>query len=262
MIAKVVKMQKGMEEMTNEELFVLYQESRDQGIKQELTLRYLYLAKSVAIQMNNLYSDFMQMEDIIHEGVIAIMKGIDRYNPERDSKFETFISRRIRGTVIDLIRQNNWIPRNYHTNRQSIENARQYLYEKQGHIPSDEEIAGYLRMNLRKFQRIQRMSTMMNVLSLDMITRGDENGQAVQVPSDDIEGQPEDIFFKGETVKTLVEAVEKLKEKEKLVISLYYVEELSMTQVAQVLNVSEPRISQIHSEAIRKLKAYMKSHLG
>lgn len=117
-------------------------------------------------------------------------------------------------------------------------------------------------MNLRKFKRIQRMSTMMNVLSLDMITRGDENGQAVQVPSDDIEGQPEDIFFKGETVKTLVEAVEKLKEKEKLVISLYYVEELSMTQVAQVLNVSEPRISQIHSEAIRKLKAYMKSHLG
>ena len=77
MIAKVVKMQKGMEEMTNEELLVLYQESRDQGIKQELTLRYLYLAKSVAIQMNNLYSDFMQMEDIIHEGVIAIMKGID-----------------------------------------------------------------------------------------------------------------------------------------------------------------------------------------
>jgi len=213
-------MQKGMEEMTNEELFVLYQESRDQGIKQELTLRYLYLAKSVAIQMNNLYSDFMQMEDIIHEGVIAIMKGIDRYEPERDSKFETFISRRIRGTVIDLIRQNNWIPRNYHKNRQSIENARQYLYEKQGHIPSDEEIAGYLRMNLRKFQRIQRMSTMMNVLSLDMITRGDENGQTVQVPSDDIEGQPEDIFFKGETVKTLVEAVEKLKEKEKLVISL------------------------------------------
>ena len=262
MIAKVVKMQKGMEEMTNEELFVLYQESRDQGIKQELTLRYLYLAKSVAIQMNNLYSDFMQMEDIIHEGVIAIMKGIDRYNPERDSKFETFISRRIRGTVIDLIRQNNWIPRNYHKNRQSIENARQYLYEKQGHIPSDEEIAGYLKMNLRKYQRIRRMSTMMNVLSLDMITRGDENGQTVQVPSDDIEGQPEDIFFKGETVKTLVEAVEKLKEKEKLVISLYYVEELSMTQVAQVLNVSEPRISQIHSEAIRKLKAYMKSHLG
>lgn len=127
MIAKVIMMQKGMEEMTNEELLVLYQESRDQGIKQELTLRYLYLAKSVAIQMNNLYSDFMQMEDIIHEGVIAIMKGIDRYDPERDSKFETFISRRIRGTVIDLIRKNNWIPRNYHKNRQSIENARQYL---------------------------------------------------------------------------------------------------------------------------------------
>ena len=69
-------MQKGMEEMTNEELFVLYQENRDPEIKQELTLRYLYLARSVAIQMNNLYSDFMQMEDIIHEGIIAIMNDI------------------------------------------------------------------------------------------------------------------------------------------------------------------------------------------
>lgn len=103
---------------------------------------------------------------------------------------------------------------------------------------------------------------MVNVLSLDMITRGDETGPAFQVPSDDVSGQPEDVFVKGETVKTLIEAVDKLKEKEKLVISLYYVEELSMTQVAQILNVSEPRISQIHSEAIRKLKAYMKSHLG
>lgn len=255
-------MQKGMKEMTNEELFVLYQENRDPEIKQELTLRYLYLARSVAIQMNNLYSDFMQMEDIIHEGIIAIMKGIDRYDPERDSKFETFISRRIRGTVIDIIRQSNWVPRNYHKDRQSIENARQYLYEKQGRIPTDEEVAGYLKMNLKKFQRIQRMSTMVNVLSLDMITRGDETGPAFQVPSDDVSGQPEDVFVKGETVKTLIEAVDKLKEKEKLVISLYYVEELSMTQVAQILNVSEPRISQIHSEAIRKLKAYMKSHLG
>ncbi|MEY8395320.1 FliA/WhiG family RNA polymerase sigma factor [Lachnospiraceae bacterium 45-P1] len=255
-------MQKGMEEMTNEELFVLYQKNRDPEIKQELTLRYLYLARSVAIQMNNLYSDFMQMEDIIHEGIIAIMKGIDRYDPERDSKFETFISRRIRGTVIDIIRQSNWVPRNYHKDRQSIENARQYLYEKQGRIPTDEEVAGYLKMNLKKFQRIQRMSTMVNVLSLDMITRGDETGPAFQVPSDDVSGQPEDVFVKGETVKTLIEAVDKLKEKEKLVISLYYVEELSMTQVAQILNVSEPRISQIHSEAIRKLKAYMKSHLG
>ena len=255
-------MQKGMEEMTNEELFVLYQKNRDPEIKQELTLRYLYLARSVAIQMNNLYSDFMQMEDIIHEGIIAIMKGIDRYDPERDSKFETFISRRIRGTVIDIIRQSNWVPRNYHKDRQSIENARQYLYEKQGRIPTDEEVAGYLKMNLKKSQRIQRMSTMVNVLSLDMITRGDETGPAFQVPSDDIAGRPEDVFVKGETVKTLIEAVDKLKEKEKLVISLYYVEELSMTQVAQILNVSEPRISQIHSEAIRKLKVYMKSHLG
>lgn len=255
-------MQKQLEEMTNEELLLLYQKTKAQDIKQALTLRYLYLAKSVALQTYNLYSDYMQMEDIVNEGVIAIMKGIERYDPERDNKFETFISQRIRGMVIDIIRKNDWMPRNYHKNRQSIENAWQQLSEKLGHAPSDEEIAGYLKMNLKKYRRIQRMSTMMNVLSLDMITGREEDGQSIQIPNDDSSIQPEEAFFQGETVKMLTEAVDKLKEREKLVVSLYYVEELSMTQIAQVLSVSEPRISQIHSEAIRKLKAYMVSQLG
>lgn len=253
-------MQKALEEMTNEDLLLLYSETKDQDIKRELALRYLYLAKSVAFQTYNLYSDYMQMEDIVNEGVIAIMKGIDRYDPERDNKFETFISQRIRGMVIDVIRKNDWMPRNYHKNRQSIEATALQMSEELGRAPTDEEVAGRLKMSLKKYQRIQRMSTMMNVLSLDMITGKDEDNQFIQIPSDDTSIQPEEAFFQGETVKVLAEAVEQLKEREKLVVSLYYVEELSMTQIAQVLNVSEPRVSQIHREAIRKLKDYMVSH--
>lgn len=102
----------GLKEKTNEELLAMYDRDRQLEVKQELTLRYLYIAKAVAIQMHNLYADFMQMEDIINEGAIAIMKGIERYDPERDNKFETFISRRIRGMIIDIIRKNDWMPRN------------------------------------------------------------------------------------------------------------------------------------------------------
>ena len=101
----------GLKEKTNEELLAMYDRDRQLEVKQELTLRYLYIAKAVAIQMHNLYADFMQMEDIINEGAIAIMKGIERYDPERDNKFETFISRRIRGMIIDIIRKNDWMPR-------------------------------------------------------------------------------------------------------------------------------------------------------
>lgn len=253
-------LQKTLEEMTNEELLRLYCETKEQHIKQELALRYLYLAKSVAFQTYNLYSDYMQMEDIVNEGIIAIMKGIDRYDPERDNKFETFIAQRIRGMVIDIIRKNDWMPRNYHKDRQSIEVTSQQLAEEFGRTPTDEEVAERLNMNLKKYQRIQRMSTMVNVLSLDMITEREDNNQFVQIPSDDSSIQPEKAFFQGETVRVLAEAVDQLKEREKLVISLYYVEELSMTQIAQVLNVSEPRVSQIHSEVIKKLKNYMVSH--
>ena len=175
----------GLKEKTNEELLAMYDRDRQLEVKQELTLRYLYIAKAVAIQMHNLYADFMQMEDIINEGAIAIMKGIE----------------------------------------------------------------------------LQRMSTMVNVLSLDMVTNREEEGQSVQIPSNDTDLQPETAYMREEAVRTLTEAVNKLKEKERMVISLYYVEDLNMTQIAQVLNVSEPRISQIHSSAIRKLKTYMNTYI-
>lgn len=250
-----------LKEKTNEELFVLYQADKKPEIKQELTLRYLYIVKAIALQMHNIYSGFMQMEDIINEGAIAIMKGIDRYDLDKDNKFETFISRRIRGMVIDLVRKNDWMPRDYHKQNKSIENARVHLGNALGRHPSDEEIAGYLQIDIKKCQKIQRMSTMVNVLSLDMVTSEDDEHPSFQIPSGDIRTQPERAFLREEVLSTLTDAINSLKEKEKTVVSLYYVEELNMSQIAQVMEVSEPRISQIHSTAIRKLKAYMNTHL-
>lgn len=250
-----------LKEKSNEELFALYQINHSLEIKQELTMRYVYIVKAIAVQMRGLYTSSMQVEDIVNEGVIAIMKGIDRYDPEKDNKFETFISRRIRGMVIDLVRKSDWMPRDYHKQNRSIEEARIYLTHENGRAPLDEEIADYLQMDLKKCQKIQRLSTMVNVLSLDMVMSDDEDHQSVQIPSKDVASQPELAFLREETLQTLTDAINSLKEKEKMVISLYYVEELNMSQIAQVLQVSEPRISQIHSAAIRKLKNYMNTYL-
>ena len=183
----------------------------------------------------------MQMEDIINEGVIAIMKGIDRFNLDRDNNFETYITRRIRGMVIDLVRKSDSMPRDYHKQNRAIENARMQLADELGRQPSDEEIADHLSIKVKKYKKIQRISTMMNALSLDMVTN--EEHQSFQIASEDIRTQPEQAFLREEALQT------------------YYVEELDMTQIAGVLQVSEPRISQIHSAAIRKLKAYMNKHL-
>ena len=249
-----------LEEKTNEELLEMYRKEGKLEVKQVLTLRHLYIVKTIALQMRSVYAGTLQMEDIINEGVIAIMKGIDRYDPERDNKFETFISRRIRGMIIDLVRKNDWMPRDFRKQVKSIEDARTALDRELGHPPSDEELAAYVGMDVRKYRKLQRMSVMMNVLSLDMITDDEGEHQSLQLSSGDLDSQPEKAFLKGESRQILAEAIESLKEKEKLVISLYYVEELNMGQIAQILKVSEPRISQIHSSAIRKLKAYMSNY--
>ena len=246
-----------LEEKTNEELLALYQKEGKLEVKQALVMRYLYIVRTIALQMRNVYAGTLQMEDIINEGVIAIMKSIDRYDPERDNKFETFVSRRIRGMIIDLVRKNDWMPRDFRKQVKAVEEAQTALNRKLGRQPSDEETSQALGMDIRKYRKLQRMSIMMNVLSLDMITEDDGEHQSIQLSANDVESQPERAFLKGESRQILAEAVESLKEKEKMVISLYYVEELNMGQIAQVLNVSEPRVSQIHSSAIKKLKAYM-----
>ena len=249
-----------LEEKTNEELLEMYRRDGQLEVKQALTLRHLYIVKTIALQMRSVYAGTLQMEDIINEGVIAIMKGIDRYDPERDNKFETFISRRIRGMIIDLVRKNDWMPRAFRKQVKAMENVRLELERTLGVPPSDEQIAEQIGMDIRKYRKIQRMSVMMNVLSLDMITDDEGEHQSMQLSCSDADSQPEKAFLKEESRQILTEAVNSLKEKEKLVVSLYYVEELNMGQIAQILNVSEPRISQIHSSAIRKLKAYMSNY--
>ncbi|MGO4971907.1 sigma-70 family RNA polymerase sigma factor [[Clostridium] aminophilum] len=248
-----------IEEMTNEELFKAYHETGDQAIRQALTLRYVYIVRTVAYRTRDMYSGSMQAEDIINEGVIEIMKAIDRYDPDKDNKFETFISRRIRGMVIDMIRRSDWMPRNFHKERRSIEDAREEMMRDLGRVPSDEELAERLNMDVKRIQLIQRVQNCTNVLSLDM-TFYEDDESVFQVPTKDRDTMPEDSFFHGETVSELTAAIESLKDKEKMVVSLYYVEELNMNQIAEVMEISQPRVSQLHSSAIKKLKNYMQKH--
>lgn len=181
----------GLEAKTNEELLILYRETHSVEIRQELTLRYLYIVKAIAVQMRNVYEGSMDMEDIINEGVIAIIKGIDRYDPAMDNKFETFISRRIRGMIIDLMRKSDWMPRDYRRQYKAIENARQQLSGELGRQPTHEEIAKQVGMDEKKCRRLEQISTMANVLSLDMVMSGDEDHQSVQLPNTDVSSQPE-----------------------------------------------------------------------
>ena len=158
--------------------------------------------------------------------------------------------------IIDLVRKNDWMPRDFRKQVRLIEETRIAL----GGDPTDEEIAQSMGMDVKKYKKLQRMSVIMNVLSLDMLVDDEEEHQSLQLSSKDMSSQPEKAFLMEESRQVLAEAVSSLKEKEQMVISLYYVEELNMGQIAEILGVSEPRISQIHSSAIRRLKAYMSDY--
>ena len=250
--------QEQYKEKTNEELLKLYKETGSLEVKQEIVMRYIYLVKSIALQMRDIYMSFTQVDDIISEGVIAIMSSIDKFDIEKNVKFETFISKRIKGMIIDLARKQDWVPRSTRKSTRDIEEAVTTLYNKLGYYPSVQEITEYLNITPEKYQETMRKAALFNILSLDMVlaeAQGNEVG--VSLPQGEKNEQPESKFLKKELTEVLAEGVGTLKENEQLVISLYYIEELNMRQIADVLEVSEPRVSQIHTNAIKKLRKHM-----
>lgn len=255
--------QKELTLLSNEELLIEYGKTRELSVKQELVMRYVYIVKSIAIQMRDIYVSFAQIEDIINEGVLVIMNALDKFDADKNVKFETYISKRIKGMVIDMARKQDWIPRSVRKNARDIDEVTTKLYNELGRYPTPEEVAKSLNISVEKYQDIQGKATLYNVLSLDaVLDEGSENKKTVYLPSRDEDEQPELQCLKKESSEIIVEGIKSLKENEQLVISMYYVEELNMKQIAEVLQVSEPRVSQIHANAVKKLKIYLQKAYG
>lgn len=242
-------------EMTNEELFAAYKLSGDLQIKNEIVMRYVYIVRSIAFQMRGVYSDFAQVEDIVNEGVIALMGSIDKFDLDMNVKFESFISKRIRGVVIDIARKNDWVPRSVRKSAKDIDNATNELFIKLGRMPTDEEMSGHLNMSTKKYVEELSKTHSMNILSFEMLLDEAGDGKpSMQVKSTNKENMPEDHLDQTELEREIKRGLESLREREQLVVSLHYVQELNMKEIAAVLGVSEPRVSQIHANALRKLR--------
>ena len=253
--------QRELDEMSKEDLLLLYRSSGCPDLKWPLALRYVGLVKSIALQVRGVYSSFAQVDDIINEGVLALVGAIDKFDPDKGIKFETFVSKRIRGAVIDLARRQDWVPRSVRRKAREIDQASVELYSELGRCPTDSEIAGRLGISSQQYQEDLANSALCNLLSLDSIFDDQEQG-GVDVADSAGAGRPEDSLLRQELLDTLTDGIASLRENEQMVVSLYYRKNLSMKEIAQVMEVSEPRISQIHSRAIQKLKLYMKQYMN
>ena len=257
-----MELKEKLEEITSEELLCLYKSSGDTDIKKELVLRYVHIVKNVAIQMRGIYNDFAQIDDIVNEGVLVLMSSLDKFDINKNVKFESFISKRIRGLVIDIARKNDWIPRSVRKTAKDIDKATNVLYMQLGRMPTDMEIASYMNISVEKYQEDLGKTNLMNVLSYEMLLEEINNGKySTQIMNSNMDSMPEKYLDNLEIEREIKSGLESLRENEKLVISLRYVQELNMKEIASVIGVSEPRISQIHSNAIRKLRIYLNGKL-
>ena len=252
-----------LEAMETADLLSLYKQTGDEALKWPLVLRYEGLIKSAALQIRGVYSSFAQVDDIVSEGILTLLSSIDKFNPDKGIKFETYVSKRIRGMVIDLARKQDWLPRNIRQRAREIDTAVSHLANELGRFPTDQEVAGHLGIPTDKYQKEAARVALSNTLSLDaLMDARDMEGYHFEVSDQDPKLQPETVLEDQELQETLAQAISSLQENEQIVLSLYYEKNLHMKEIAQVMGVSEPRISQIHSRAIQKLRDYMGAYMN
>ena len=252
-----------IESMSTQDLLTAYKQTGDETLKWSLVLRYEGLVKSAAFQVRGVYSSFAQVDDIVSEGILTLLSCLDKFDPSKGIKFETYVAKRIRGMVIDLARKQDWLPRNIRQRAKEIDAAVSELANELGRFPTDLEVSQRMGVSVDKYQKEAARVALSSTLSLDALMDGqDLEGYRFEVSSQDPNSQPETVLQEREFQQTLAQGIATLQENEQIVLSLYYERNLHMKEIAQVMGVSEPRISQIHARAIQKLRDYMEVYLN
>lgn len=197
-------------------------------------------------------------EDLMSLGMYGLYDALEKYDPERDLKFDTYATFRIRGAILDGLRKEDWLPRSSREKTKKIEAAIERLEQKYLRNVTPEEVANEVGMTPEEVVQAVNENYFANVLSIDDQLQDHEDGENISIMiKDDRIKTPEDIILEGELLDQLTTLISQLNEKEQIVISLFYKEELTLTEIGQVLGLSTSRISQIHSRALSKLKAVL-----
>src|SRR5579884_4032907 len=239
-------------------LWLEYRRTGDQGIRDRLILTYAPLVKYVAGRLGSGLPAHVDEGDLVSYGLLGLMGAIERYEPDRDVKFETYAIARIRGAIIDELRALDWVPRSVRSRAREIERAIATLEAKLGRAPTDEEIAGRVGISVEELEESLADIARSSIAALDELWSVSGEGDQVSLLDtlEDPESvRPADALDETELREILADAISRLPEREKLVITLYYYEELTLREIGEVLGVTESRISQLHTKAILRLKA-------
>ncbi len=238
-----------------------YSASKDPQLREEIILEYAPLVKLVAGRLSMYLGYNVEYDDLVGYGIFGLIDAIDKFDCKKEVKFETYASLRIRGAILDQIRKMDWIPRTIRQKQKKIDSVVKEIEAQSGRNATDDEIAKALGISDDEYYEWQQQLLVTNVVSLNEFA-----DQGTEAPIDRSVKQrfdtPEESMLKAEMKDMLVEALSMLTEKENKVMTLYYYEDLTLKEISEVLEVSESRVSQLHSKALVKMKKKLGKYIG
>ena len=239
-------------------LWLDYTRTRDRAVRDRLILTYAPLVKFVAGRLGSGLPAHVDEGDLVSYGLLGLIGAIERFDPQREIKFETYAIARIKGAIIDELRALDWVPRSVRSRAREIERAMGELERRLHRAPTDEEIAAKLGIAVSDLEDSLMEISRSSIAALDELWTVSAGGDQIALIDtiEDTQGpEPQSALAQAEMREALGEAIARLPEREKLVVTLYYYEELTLREIGEVLGVTESRVSQLHTKAILRLKA-------
>ncbi|MFW6386434.1 MAG: FliA/WhiG family RNA polymerase sigma factor [Bacillota bacterium] len=237
----------------NYRLWKKYKEDEDKQARSKLIENYLHLVKYQAGRVEALVPDHIEKEDLESYGVIGLIDAVEKFDHRLGIKFTTYAAKRIRGEIIDQLRRLDWLPASLRKKEKKIRQKKEELASRLGHSPDQEELLAELDMTREELNRVDRRVLASGRTSLNRDIDG-RNLLELMAGNND---RPENEFSRREQEKILVRAVDKLEQKERLVLALYYYEGLTQVEIAEVMELSPARISQLHKKAIYRMRGFL-----
>jgi RNA polymerase sigma factor for flagellar operon FliA len=238
------------------ELWTDYVAGRDPGLRDRLILHYAPLVKYVAGRVGSGLPAHVEQADLVSYGTFGLIDAITRFEPSREIKFESYAMARIRGAIIDELRNTDWIPRSVRMKARQFERTVATLEAALQRSPTEEEIAAEMDMDVEDVRKFLGQLSLVNVVALDELLVDDDGSapRLVDTLQDSSALDPQAMAEHGEARQLLARAVEQLPDREKVVVSLYYFEGLTLSEIGRVLGVTESRICQLHTKAVLQLR--------
>lgn len=238
-----------------------YKESGSLEARNKLVMYYSYIARTLAVELSSSYYKYASVEEMVNQGVIALIDSIERFDPDHGVKFTTYAFTKVRGAIFDYVRKQDWLPKRVRHNTIRINNAYQELTGELCREPTREEMAKKLEMSPEEYDKCNFEISGENTVSFEALTANGPLTQNLLWPVYNNDSEPENRLDEQELRQELAKAIDSLNEQERLVLSLYYHENLVFKEIGQVMGITQQRVGQINRKLVQKLRDRLEKYM-